>query len=654
MNRKLEYSLLVVILLVAAGLRLAYPNWDNGAHAHPDERYIIWVATTIDWPLDASAIFDPERTSLDPFRWPPKPQTTGVAIPKPGPRDFTYGHFPLYLMVIAARALTWLGAAVPQLAGLTFAADLVNAPGRVEYEHLPYVGRALSALFDTASVLLIYLIGRRTFGAAAGLLAAVFTALAVLHIQLSHFAAFDTALTAFVLLTVWAAVRHAQTGRRRDLLLAGVGLGLAVGSKFSAVLLAIPIAAAIFGRIIFTADHAESGEKKKNRISAASAPLRLRSGHVSAVKKFLLFLFRQWRLTLTWFGVLAVGFAVFALTNPFALIEAQRYFSQINVQGLMVRGLLDWPFTQQYRGTVPYWYTVEQQGRWELGWPITAAGYAGLAACVWRSFKTRDAAAIIVLSWVLPFFLSTGSFMVKFPRYMLPVTPLILLFGAWLLVELARQWKAVWAGTAALAGGMAVYAFAFVNMYAAPHPWYALSQWIYRNVPTNAVILTEKWDDTLPLPVEIDGTHYSYRRFQIQKINPFERPDDEEKVQLMLAQLSASDYLIIASNRLYGVAPRLPARYPLTSLYYQALFDESLGFEVVAVARRYPTLGGWRLVDNPFTPAGLAVPPLAGFSERDWNWGTADESFTVYDHPLAMVFQNVKRMTVEEMWEAVR
>lgn len=644
--KKLEYFSLGFILLVAAGLRLAYPNWDNGAHAHPDERYIIWVATTIDWPVDASAIFDPERTSLDPFRWPPNPQTTGVPIPKPGARDFTYGHFPLYLLAFAAHGLAWLGYAVPSLANIPFLADILNGPGRVEYEYLPYVGRALSALFDTASVLLIYLIGRRAFGAAAGLLAAAFTALAVLHIQLSHFATFDTTLTAFVLLTVWAAVRHAQTGRRRDLLLAGVGLGLAVGSKFSAVLLAIPIAAAIFGRIIFTADHAESGEKKKNRISAASA--------LSAVKKFLLFLFRQWRLTLTWFGVLAVGFAVFALTNPFALVEAGTYVSQINLQGLMVRGLLDWPFTQQYRGTIPYGYTIEQQGRWLLGWPITVAGYIGLAVCVWRSFKTRETAPIIVLSWVLPFFLSAGAFMVKFPRYMLPVTPFILLFGAWMLVELARRWKAVWVGTAALTGGTAIYALAFVNMYAAPHPWVALSRWIYQNVPTNAVILTEKWDDTLPLPVEVDGTHYSYRRFQMQKMNPFERPDGEEKMQLMLAQLSAGDYLIIASNRLYGVAPRLPARYPLTSLYYQALFDERLGFELIAVARRYPTLGGWQIVDDPFTPVRLAVPSLAEPGARDWNWGAADESFTVYDHPLAMVFQNVKRLTAEEMWETIQ
>ncbi len=645
MNRKLEFSLLVVILLVAAGLRLAYPDWDDGAHAHPDERYIIWVATTIDWPVDASAIFDPERTTLDPFRWPPNPQTTGVPIPKPGPRDFTYGHFPLYLLVFAARGLTWLGHAAPQLAGTTFAADLVNASGRVEYEYLPYVGRALSALYDTASVLFIYLIGRRTFAAVAGLLGTAFTALAVLHIQLSHFATFDTALTAFALLTVWAAVRHAQSGRRRDLLIAGVGLGLAVGSKFSAVLLAIPIAAAVFGRIIFTAKVAESAEKKRNGISAASA--------LSVVKNLAAMPFLRWRLTLKWVGALVVGFVVFALTNPFALIEMQTYFSQINAQGLMVRGVYDWPFTQQYRGTIPYWYTIEQQGRWLLGWPITAAGYAGLAVGVWRSLKTRDAATIIVLSWVLPFFLSTGSFMVKFPRYMLPVTPFVSLFGAWLLVELARRWKAVWAGTAALTGGMAIYALAFVNMYAAPHSWVALSQWIYRNVPTNAMVLTEKWDDTLPLPLEVDGAHYSYRRFQMQKVNPFEKPDAEEKVRFMLAQLSASDYLIIASNRLYGVAPRLPARYPLTGLYYQALFDERLGYEVVAVARRYPTLGGWRLVDDPFTPAGVAVPPLAEFGARDWNWGAADESFTVYDHPLAMVFQNVKRLTAVEMWEAL-
>ena len=43
----------------------------------------------------------------------------------------------------------------------------------------------------------------------------------------------------------------------------------------------------------------------------------------------------------------------------------------------------------------------------------------------------------VLLSWVIPFFLITGWFEVKFPRYLLPIYPLMILWAAdWLLREL--------------------------------------------------------------------------------------------------------------------------------------------------------------------------------------------------------------------------
>ena len=52
---------LLIILIVAAGLRLYELNWDEGQHAHPDERWIAMVAPTITWPDDGADLFDPRR-----------------------------------------------------------------------------------------------------------------------------------------------------------------------------------------------------------------------------------------------------------------------------------------------------------------------------------------------------------------------------------------------------------------------------------------------------------------------------------------------------------------------------------------------------------------------------------------------------------------
>ncbi len=65
------------------------------------------------------------------------------------------------------------------------------------------MGRVLSALFDLATVLLLFFLARRLFDWRVGLLASFLLALAVLDIQGSHYFAVDTFLTFFVTLTLW-------------------------------------------------------------------------------------------------------------------------------------------------------------------------------------------------------------------------------------------------------------------------------------------------------------------------------------------------------------------------------------------------------------------------------------------------------------------
>ena len=46
----MQLLLLGPILAAAALLRLSGIDWDDYNHYHPDERYIAWVATTVEWP----------------------------------------------------------------------------------------------------------------------------------------------------------------------------------------------------------------------------------------------------------------------------------------------------------------------------------------------------------------------------------------------------------------------------------------------------------------------------------------------------------------------------------------------------------------------------------------------------------------------------
>ena len=95
---------LLLILVVAASLRFYGLNWDDGHHAHPDERWIAMVAPTITWPQRAADILAPRRSTLNPL-WDPAGGSTGVGQV----RNFAYGHLPLYLQAFSGRALASLG-----------------------------------------------------------------------------------------------------------------------------------------------------------------------------------------------------------------------------------------------------------------------------------------------------------------------------------------------------------------------------------------------------------------------------------------------------------------------------------------------------------------------------------------------------------------
>lgn len=643
---------LVAILVVATALRLTGIDWDGYQHHHPDERYISWVATTIEFPALGSSAWaralDPLSSTFNPFRWPATAASEGIVVLQDQPRDFAYGHLPLYLGVLATRLAERVG---PVLGTLfpdqwSLPADLFNTPLRVEFEHTTAVSRALTGLVDVLTVLLTYMLGKRLHSRMVGLLAAALLAVTVLHIQLAHFALSDPYLTCFVmaaLLTMIASFQAADRGKRAAyLLLAGAMAGLAVGSKFSAVLLLLPLAWSVW----LAAD--------------------------------------SWRSRLLWGGT-ALGMAalVFVVTNPFAVLDTSCpvtisslpilpdftigscYLDNLNLQNAMVSGRLDMGFTRQYDGTLPYLYFLEMQLRWGMGLLLGLLAVAGVGWALWvvgrsvvadRALPRQSPAAelLIILLWVGPYFLLIGAFYVKFMRYMQPIVPSMIVLGTMALAQVQHQWARRGLATLVL-GGTALYALAFVNLYATPHPWNSASEWIHRHAPPGTLILSEQWDDYLPITMVIDGRlrrRADYENAELTWLSDPDASDNRAKLDANLALLAQADYLTILSQRVYGVVPRLPERYSLSSRYHQLLFDGDLGYELIWVGGRWPSLFGVGLQPDLFGWPALTPPSdVTAYLDQSprLSFGRVDESFTVYDQPLTMIFRNAGQLTEDEL-----
>ena len=98
--------------------------------------------------------------------------------------------------------------------------------------------RSLSALAGIATIVVTYRLGKELAGRAAGLVAALLVAANPLHARSSHFGNTDVTMTAFTAAALLFALRAARRGRTRDFVLAGLGLGLAVSTKYPAAFFA--------------------------------------------------------------------------------------------------------------------------------------------------------------------------------------------------------------------------------------------------------------------------------------------------------------------------------------------------------------------------------------------------------------------------------
>jgi hypothetical protein len=572
-----ESLLLALILTAGAALRLYGLNWDGGHWLHPDERQVYFVALGLAWPSSLSQALSPDSPL--------------------NPQFFAYGSLPFYVLKSFSVVLSLL------------------LPVLRDSDNLHLAGRPLAVLFDVGTIYLTYrlartLLPRPTKGQlnAGALFAAGLVALAVVHLQLAHFYTVDPLLTFFVMLTLFLAAVTAEDGGRWTRAALGIAYGSALATKISAAPLLFPILFAYY-------------QRARKRVPS----------HKSRTERFV-DLLPPLALTI----VLAI--LTFVAIQPYALIDWPTFLDHTIRESQIASGSLDVPYTRQYAGTLPYLYSMWQTALWGLALPVGLVAWLSLAASLVRWLRRGTKADALLLAWALPYLAITGLLYTRYLRYMQPLVPTLCILIALLSADIKRassqQKLVVNAGQGLLILVSAFYALAFLTIYALPHSWLTASEWMYTQAPQASTLVVEEWDAALPLPLTVDGQPRRIEEFDVRTLPLYGEPDDEAKWQDIAADLAASDYVILASRRLYGSIPRSPDRYPLATRYYDRLFAGDLGFELAGEFSRGPS---WL---NPrIEPLPDPVP----------SWLQPDESFVVYDHPRTLVYGNADRLNATEI-----
>jgi hypothetical protein len=258
-----------------------------------------------------------------------------------------------------------------------------------------YMGRGLSVLMGTLTVWWVVLLCRRLFDETIAMVAALFMALAYLHVRDSHFGTSDVSMIGLVMLSLLSIVRWQETGTLARAAVAGLLVGLAASVKYNGLGAGVPFAAAVVERL-FARDR-----RARIRFSRAA-------------------------LLLTLFGT-AVAAGFFG-TSPYALIDWHRFVTDVAAQGAILaqgHGL------RTTRGWIHHG-TVNLPAA--LGWPLYVAGLGGVASLL----VTRWRQAIVLLAFPLAYYAVTGSGYRVFARDSLPNVPFLCIAAAWLISTIVK------------------------------------------------------------------------------------------------------------------------------------------------------------------------------------------------------------------------
>ena len=586
-NKTSKIFLMVIIFTIGLFFRFNGLNWDSGHHLHPDERFLNMLIYDMNFPSSWREYFSPEQSSIN---------------PRNNSRDFyVYGNWPVTLSKLVNNSVR------------------SNGLGEVAQ-----IGRILSALAESLIIFFVFLITlqftknlrvekKQFLSKKTPYWASLAYTLFVLSIQQAHFFTTDTFLNLFCVTSLYFALKYQSQNntfcQQFFLLLSGIFLGWGIGSKITALLFLPLILVIIFLKHI-------------QLVSLASF-----SFFKSFLTDTLLFL--------------AIVFFSLKLFSPYMFSNAN--FFDPRIEPRFIDNLKQ---LKTFEGNDVWYPPAIQWINRPVTFGITNLAFFGIGLSsflfliigITRTLKyskkysqilinnvikksskvTRSDSFFIFLIflviWLMAIAVYYSSQFVVSSRYFLPFYPyfaILIGFGIDLILKNNRLRKLK---TSFILGSLLIWPLLFNGIYQTSHSRVKASEWIYQNIPPESKILTEHWDDALPLHLSQYQHHYQPIQLPVFGI------DNEQKWKEINAQLEQADYYILSSNRAWGSIQRVPEKYPQMSTFYKQLFAGESDYQLVAKFSSYPSL------------EYLGLPITLNDS-----W--AEEAFTVYDHPEVYIFK---------------
>lgn len=485
------------------------------------------------------------------------------------------------------------------LVPLTINKILALMSGSDTYALYVLQGRMVSAIFDIFAVILVYKITaiiEKYYDWKHKSLkywAALVYAASVLPIQLSHFFAVDTFLNTFSLLSVFFILKVLFMYKNKEervwrvlfySVLSGISFGLALSSKVTVVYF-VPLVA---GFVVSTFH-------KKYRWGVFAGAVVL-------------------------WGIFA--YITVRIANPYMFQTGS--IVDFRLSELFLRNIAE---LKGYEDPKSYFPPIVQ---WSHTPPVTYSfynlfmfGYGPVATLLTIAggilvFRKKQYVMWSISIFSLLFFIYQATRMTQPIRYFNVIYPYFAILAAVAIAYLGnfmKKWQYLFIPL------LLFWPLAFVSIYVTPHSRIAASEWMYSTIPPGSKIAVEHWDDALPISLDPQRYAQEYTYLELPVFGP---DTDPNKWNTLYDNLGKADYYVLSSNRAWRSIQNAPDKYPVMSKFYADLFaGRNKAYKQVGHFTSFPS----------YKYLGIPVQ----FPDT-----SADETFTVYDHPEVYVFKRVQ------------
>lgn len=371
------------------------------------------------------------------------------------------GTVTIYCLAVLFSVYSAVAVAVGHFAD--FAA--VRAVVRLDPSEFYLAGRLMIAAFGLGVVYLTFELAKRISSREVGYFAALLVAIAPLSVDLSRLIRTDIQVTFFILLVLLCCLRIVERGQARDYIAAGLSLGIAVATKYPAVIGCLPV---ILAAMLAT--------KNRDESARSSFVLLLIAGAASVTGAFL--------------------------ASPFLFIDIRTVLHDVAGEGRAEH----LSATSEGFLSSLYWYVSEV-----LVANFTLAGLLLALIGATTLLRNRDrSGALLLLGFIVPFWLFVSTLNLRWERWFMPVIPVIAIFCAsgfvWLL-EYLRKFPDVIARSAQATVLLGLLGISSVLIHADYVHAAELARgdtrteagkWILANVSKDSVLLMERNTPQLP------------------------------------------------------------------------------------------------------------------------------------------------------------